>query len=156
MNNARRLARVILSVAQRSRTAKQHRAKRGGISGENTLKFHYRSRFAPSLGSGSTTKISHREIFSAQDDMHYVNISGRGELCSPAGAPRRSPTGKNVDFEKYQICFFFGGSKPPPYQIRAYIGRRHVFCRGRRPRRPEKQSIIATQTSSVELHISYT
>ena len=74
-------ARVILSVAQRSRTAKQHRAKRGGISGENTLKFHYRSRFAPSLGSGSTTKISHREIFSAQDDT--------------AGA------------KKYQISLFF-------------------------------------------------
>ena len=61
--------------------------------GRNTLKFHYRSRFAPSLGSGSTTKISHREIFSAQDDTRYVNISGRGELRSPAGAPRRSPTG---------------------------------------------------------------
>ena len=85
-------ARVILSGAQRSRTAKQHRAKRGGISGENTLKFHYRSRFAPSLGSGSTTTISHREIFSAQDDTRYVNISGRGELRSPAG------TGENVDF----------------------------------------------------------
>ena len=61
--------------------------------GRNTLKFHYRSRFAPSLGSGSTAKISHREIFSAQDDIRYVNIAGRGELCSPAGAPRRSPTG---------------------------------------------------------------
>ena len=36
--------------------------------GRNTLKFYYRSRFAPSLRSGSTTKISHREIFSAQDD----------------------------------------------------------------------------------------
>ena len=30
---------------------------------------HCRSRFAPSLGSGSTTKMTHRVIFSAQDDM---------------------------------------------------------------------------------------
>ena len=66
--------------------------------GRNTLKFHYRSRFAPSLGSGSTTKISHREIFSAQDDTHYVNISGKGE---------------NVDFKKYQILFFFSGRGIP-------------------------------------------
>ena len=36
--------------------------------GRNTLTFHRRSRFAPSLGSGSTAKISHSEIFSAQDD----------------------------------------------------------------------------------------
>ena len=51
----------------------------------NITKIHYRSRFAPSLGSGSTTKISHREIFSAQDDTNKVCLL------------------KN------------GGSKPPPY-----------------------------------------
>ena len=38
--------------------------------GGNTTKIHSRSRFAPSLGSGSTAKISHREIFSAQDDTN--------------------------------------------------------------------------------------
>ena len=40
----------------------------------NITKIHYRSRFAPSLGSGSTTKISHREIFSAQDDTNKVCV----------------------------------------------------------------------------------
>ena len=34
----------------------------------STTSIHYRSRFAPSLWSGSTTKTSHRDLFSAQDD----------------------------------------------------------------------------------------
>ena len=36
----------------------------------NYIVLRSRSRFAPSLWSGSTTKISHREIFSAQDDTN--------------------------------------------------------------------------------------
>ena len=37
--------------------------------GRKKVIIHYRSRFAPSLKSGSTTKMTHRVIFSAQDDM---------------------------------------------------------------------------------------
>ena len=62
--------RVILSVVE-------IRVKRGSNDvfivrdlGGKITKPHYRSRFAPSLGSGSTAKISHREIFSAQDDTN--------------------------------------------------------------------------------------
>ena len=41
--------------------------------------FRSRSRFAPSLGSGSTTKTSHCDIFSAQDDI-YKGRRGRRPL----------------------------------------------------------------------------
>ena len=40
-----------------------------------------RSRFAPSLGSGSITKTSHCDIFSAQDDI-YKGRRGRRLLQS--------------------------------------------------------------------------
>ena len=36
--------------------------------GRKKVVIHYRSRFAPSLRSGSNTKMTHRVIFSAQDD----------------------------------------------------------------------------------------
>ena len=51
-----------------------------------------------------------------------VNIFGRGELRSPAGAPRRSPTGENVDFKKYQISLFFSDSRGRlSLQVCAYV-----------------------------------
>ena len=46
--------------------------------------FIKRSRFAPSLKSGSTPKISHREIFSAQDDTKQPSIA----QCNTAKASR--------------------------------------------------------------------
>ena len=86
--------------------------------GRNTLKSPYRSRFAPSLGSGSTAKISHREIFSAQDDIRYVNIAGRGELRSPAG-DRRSPLQNRMLIVKNIkcVCFFRVVEGADPYRF---------------------------------------
>ncbi len=77
-------------------------------NGGNTTKIHYRSRFAPSLGSGSTAKISHREIFSAQDDTNedcleflfkIIKIDVYGYICTTTARGdelKGSPFGRAV------------------------------------------------------------
>ena len=49
--------------------------------------------------------------------IHFMIFAGRGELRSPAGAPRRSPTGENVDFENIKFCSFLRAIRESPLQL---------------------------------------
>ena len=83
---------------ERSRNPSETRIERCFIVrdlGGNITKPHYRSRFAPSLGSGSTAKISHREIFSAQDDTAgRENITFYCFLSLSVSSADSSPKGR--------------------------------------------------------------